>query len=83
MVRRLNEWGRNKKRAPSPKVVPLQEPVVFHNDFSRRTVALHASVVNRTKVPVHVSKGVRNSLKLSTGRHSSIVLFAAAGFGRS
>ena len=46
---------------PSPKVVPLQEPLVFHNDFSKGTVALHASGMNRTKVPVHVSKVLRTS----------------------
>jgi len=61
-VRRLNEWGKKLGSGPpSPKVVPLQEPLVFHNDFSRGTVALHASGMNRTKVPVHVSKVLRTS----------------------
>ena len=48
-------------------MVPPQEPIVFHNDFSRRNVLPNANVINPTKVPLRVSKDVRDSLKLSAG----------------
>jgi hypothetical protein len=67
-------WSQIGSGTPSPKVVPPQEPIVFHNDFSRRNVLLNANVINRTKVPPHVSKEVRDFLKLSAGEQSAMVL---------
>ena len=65
-------WIQIGSGTPSPKVVPPQEPIVFHNDFSRRNVLLNANVINRTKVPLHVSKEVRDSLKLSAGQQCAM-----------
>jgi len=70
----LTSWAQIGSGTPSPKVVPPQEPIVFHNDFSRRNLLPDAHVINPTKVPLHVSKGVRDSLKLSAAEQSAMVL---------
>ena len=59
MLRRLNDLGQIRSGTPPPSG-PASRAACFHNDFSTMTVAVHASAIHRTKVPVHASKVLRS-----------------------